>query len=286
MGPSLFEEFRAGLTALGWEDGKNIIVEAVSVDHQPERYPQVIDELVASQPNVIVVGDSAAAPRLAQATTTIPIVLTLGGNVVAAGQACSVNRPCGNITGLSLALGPLSPKRLEMLQEVAPTIRRVGFLRNSNIPETEVELEAVRAAAASLGVEIVPLQFRTPSDFDRAFQEGIDQRIDALLVMPDGVSTLNRPPILRFTSEFGLPDAYGVKNIVQDGGLLSYGADRVYNFRRAAFYVDRLLAGATPAQLPIEQPTRFELVLNRTRARQLGLTFPTEMLLDAQEVVP
>jgi putative ABC transport system substrate-binding protein len=281
----LINEFRAALPDYGREEGQNIIVESVSVDNQVERYSQVIADLVASHPDVIVVGDSSAAPLVAQATTEIPIVLTLGGNVVVAGQACRVNRPCRNVTGLSLSLAPLSPKRLEMLKEVAPTLRRVGFLRNSGIPETEFELEAVRTAGTMLGVEIVPLQFRIPADFEGAFREAIDNQIDALLVMPDGVSVLHRAAILRFTSEFGLPDAYGVDVVAREGGLLSYGADRLYNIRRAAFYVDQILRGAKPAELPIEQPTRFQLVINLARARQLGLTFPNNLLLEASEAV-
>jgi putative ABC transport system substrate-binding protein len=281
----MFDVFRGALAEYGWREGQNVVVESVSVDNQVARYPGAIAQLVLTGPDIIVVGDSAAAPLVAEATTDIPVVLTLGGNVVAAGQACSVNRPCRNVTGLSLTLAPLSPKRLEMLTEVAPRVRRVGFLRNSGIPETELELEELRAAAATLGVAIVPLQFRTPADFEGAFRDAIENQIEALLVMPDGVTTVNRARILQFTAEFRLPDAYGVNTFVRDGGLFSYGAEREYNFRRAAFYVDRLLRGAKPSDLPIEQPSRFELAINLTRAEQLGLTFPNHMLLDVSEAV-
>lgn len=284
--PPLIDLFRSGLIERGWEDGRNFTFESVSADQDPARYPQLIADLVASHPDVIVVGDSAAASLVAEATHDIPIVLTLGGNVVAAGQACSVNRPCGNVTGLSISLAPLSPKRLEMLKEIAPRIQRVGFLRNTAIPETQLELEAVQAAAPVLGVEIVPLQFRTLADFERAFQEAMDAQIDSLLVMPDGVSVLpGRRAILQFASDHELPDAYGVSNIVRDGGLFSYAADRSYNLRRAAFYVDRILRGTRPAELPIEQPDRFELVINLTRTERLGLTLPNHILLQANEVV-
>jgi putative tryptophan/tyrosine transport system substrate-binding protein len=284
-GTPLIDVFRPALAEYGWEEGGNVVVESVHVENQAGRYPEVIARLVASRPDVIVVGDSAAAPLVAQATSEIPVVLTVGGNVVAAGQACSVNRPCGNITGLSLSLAPLSPKRLEMLKEIAPEIRRVGFLRNAGIPETELELEALRAGATMLGVEIVPLQFRTVSDFDAAFAAAVEREIDSLLVMPDGVTLPNRTPILRFTAEHGLPDGYGVSNMARDGGLFAYGADRLYNFRRAAFYVDRILRGTQPSELPIEQPARFELILNLARAQQLGLTLPNHLLLDASDVV-
>jgi putative ABC transport system substrate-binding protein len=172
-----------------------------------------------------------------------------------------------------------------MLKEIAPAVRRVGFLRNSGIPETELELDELRAAARQLDVEIVPLQFRAATDFEAAFREASAQGIDSLLVMPDGVTLPNRASILRFTAEQDLPDGYGVSNMARDGGLFSYGADRLYNFRRAAFYVDRLLRGARPTDLPIEQPARFELVLNHPRAQRLGLTFPDHMLLAASDVV-
>lgn len=284
-GVPFIDVFRDSLTEYGWTDGTNIFIDAYSVDRQVERYPHVVAEVVASRPNVIVVGDSAAAPIVAAATAEIPVVLTVGGNLVAAGQACAFNRPCGNITGLSMTIEPLSPKRLEMLKEIAPSVRRVGFLRNAGIPETQIELEAVQRVAAGLGVDIVPLQFHTPADFASTFQEALDNEIDGLVVMPDSVTVLHRAPILRFTSENRLPDAYGVKNIAADGGLFAYGADRFYNFRRAAFYVDRILRGTSPADLPIEQPAQFELVINLGRARQLDLTVPRSMQLRANEVL-
>jgi putative tryptophan/tyrosine transport system substrate-binding protein len=285
-GPPLIDLFRASLTEHGWEAGKNVTFESVSAEQDTTRYPQLIARLVASRPDVIVVGDSAAAPLVAEATHDIPIVLTLGGNVVAAGQACRVNRPCGNVTGLSISLAPLSPKRLELLTEIVPGLQRVGFLRNSAIPETQLELDAVQAAAPTFGVTIVPLQFRALADLERVFQDALDQQIDALLVMPDGISLVaGRVSILRFAADHDLPDAYGVRDIVRDGGLFSYGADRTYNLRRAAFYVDRLLRGAQPAELPIEQPDRFELVINLARAERLGLTFPDHILLQANDAV-
>jgi putative tryptophan/tyrosine transport system substrate-binding protein len=214
---SLFDVFRDELPSYGWVDGQNVIVDSVSIDHQIERYPSAIAGIIASRPAVIVVGESVAAPMVKEATTEIPVVLTLGGNFVAAGQACSVNRPCGNITGLSLAFEPLSPKRAEMLKEMAPATQRLGFLRNGGIPETELELDALQRAAPALGLEIVPLQFRTPADFPSAFREATDHAIDGLVVMPDSLSVMHRAELLRFTSEHGLPDAYGVREHAVDG---------------------------------------------------------------------
>jgi putative ABC transport system substrate-binding protein len=284
-GPTQLDQFHAGLREYGLIEGQNLLLETPHVGLQPERYPALIADVIASHPDIIVAGDSNAAPLLAEATTTIPIVLTVGGNVVAAGMACAFNRPCGNVTGLSMSVQHLSAKRLQMLKDVVPGIRRVGFLRNDGIPETQIELEALEEAAANLAVQIVELRFRSPADFDAVFRAAVDEQIDGLLVMPDGVSVVNRMRILRFAAEAGLPDAHGIRIMARDGGLFAYGADRDYNYRRAAFYVDRLLRGEKAGDLPIEQPSRFELVINLARAQQLGLTFPSYMVNQAVDAV-
>lgn len=279
------EYFRAGMREHGWIEGQNYILEDRSADNQPERYPALIADLIGLPVDVIVVGESSAAPLVAEATSTIPVVLVVGGNFVTAGFSCSFNRPCGNVTGLSLSIQGLSPKRLEKLNEIAPHLRHVGFLRNAGIPETAAEEQLLRNGAAALNVEIIPLLFNRPDELEAVLADGMERGMDGLLVMPDGVTVRNRDRIIRFAAQHGLPDGYGVENMVASGGLFSYGASREYNYQRAAFYVDRLLRGAQPADLPVEQPARFNLVLNLRRADDLGLPFPPAILQEATDAV-
>lgn len=281
----MIDYFRAGMRNSGWVEGQNFVLEARSADNQPDRYPALIADLVNLPVDVIVAAESTAAPLVAEATSTIPIVMVVGGDFVKAGFSCAINQPCRNITGLSLSVGALSSKRLELLLEVAPYVRHVGFLRNGKIQETQSEEAALRDDAAARGVEITSLVFESPSDLESILTTGLANGIDALLVMPDGVTVRNREAILRFTSQHRLPDGYGADNMARDGGLFSYGANREYNYERAAYYVDRLLRGAAPRDIPIERPTRFDLLLNLPRAASLGLTFPREMLLNARDVV-
>jgi putative tryptophan/tyrosine transport system substrate-binding protein len=283
---TLMQDFRDGLQAHGWQDGLNLTLEIYAANNRVEQLSEIVNAAVASAPDLIVVGSSAAAPLAAQATQTIPIVLTLGGNVVRAGMACAVNRPCGNVTGVSLTLAPLSPKRLEYLKEIAPTVRRVGFLYFAGIPETQLEIDALQSVVSRLDVELVARGFNTPDEIPRTLQDLLAADIDALIIMPDSVSVAHRKVIADTTLEYRLPDAYGVNLAVRDGGLLAYGADRRYNYRRAAFYVDRILRGTPPDTLPIEQPDRFELHLNTARAAQLGIQPPAELLIEATQVWP
>jgi putative ABC transport system substrate-binding protein len=282
---ALTEAFLQGLADLGYVDGQNVAVDSRYANGQRERLPALIAELVQVPVDVLVLADSISIP-IAQATTsTIPIVMAISGDPVAEGIVPSLARPGGNVTGLSNMSSTLSGKRVEYLKEAAPGTSRLAVLVNPDSPTSGLQVEETAAAAHAFGVQIQALSVRRAEDLAPAFDAAVSERADGLLVLPDPVTSRERDRIVAFAAEASLPGMYGPSEFVQAGGLIAYGPDRAAMFRRAAAYVDRILKGARAGELPIEQPTRFELALNLKTAEALGLTVPRNILLDATEVV-
>jgi putative ABC transport system substrate-binding protein len=241
--------------------------------------------LVRLKVDVIVVGAEPSAQAAKRATTTIPIVMAVSFDPVGSGLMASLARPGGNLTGLATLNPELAGKRLELLKETVPGVVRIAVLRNSNNPITTPQLRETRAAAQALGLELQSLDVQGPEDFDAAFQAATKARAGALIVLSDGVTNDHRTRLVGFAAKSRLPAMYGGRPYVDAGGLMAYGANGADNFRRAATYVDKILKGAKPADLPIEQPTKFELVINFKTAKALGLTIPQSILVRADEVI-
>ena len=280
---------RQGLSAYGYTENKNIVIELRDAGGAVERLPLIIQELVQLPVSVFVLPLSNTVLMAAKATRTIPIVSTTIGDPVALGLAQSLARPTANVTGLTVYSEPLTGKRLELLKEAAPAVRRVGLLRNSDYPETARDLSEAKLVAPRLGLALVPLDFTTPQEMQLALESGVRARIDSLVVVPDSVSAAHSAAIVRFATEHRLPGVYHNERfadpaLVNPGGLIAFGPDRIYNFSRAAFYVDRLLKGTRPQDLPFEQPTRFRLAISLRAARLLNLTVPQSLLLRATDL--
>ena len=234
---------------------------------------------------IVVEGHTPAIQAAKQATRTIPIVMGVSGDPVKTGLVESLARPGGNVTGLSLLTTELAPKRLELLKEAVPTLARVAVLWNAANPVKVLDWHETQAAASALGLQLQSLEVRGPPDFAGAFDAATRDRADALVVLPDGLINSHRQQIVDFAMARSLPGMYPYREFVEAGGLMSYAPSYVNLFRRAAVYVDRILQGTKPADLPVEQPTKFELVLNRKTAQALGITFPPTLLVLADEVI-
>lgn len=288
-------EARAGLKALqeglreyGYIEGQNFILEVRAADSKIDRFPSLAKELVGLNPDVIVASNSIAARAAQQATTTIPIVVSVMGDPVGDGLVSSLARPGGNVTGLTF-LGPqLVPKRLALLKEAIPTMSKVAVLwQPGAYGERTMSdmMNEAEAAAQSLGLLLRLVEVQNPSDFDQAFQTIVEEPIDAIIVFPSPMLFTERRRIVAFAEKFRLPLMSMSKEFVQIGGLMSYGSD-ITNFNRLiAPYVDKILKGAKPADLPVQQPTKFELAINLKTARTLGLTVPPTLLARADEVI-
>jgi len=280
------QPFLQGLKDLGWIEGQNIIIEWRFAGGQAERLPGLAAELVRLNVELIVVPSTPTAMAAKNATTTIPLVSVGGNDPVALGLVASLARPGGNITGLTTSLGPeIAGKQLDLLKGAAPSISRMAALWNPATPGNALALREAEAAARGLGVELHPLEARGASNFDGAFAAMTTRRSGALLVLADVMFVTHRVRLARLAAKNRLPAMYPQKEFVRDGGLMSYGANNTDNFRRAAIYVDKILKGARPADLPIERPTKFELVINLKTAKALGLTIPPSLLQRADEVI-
>jgi len=282
--PSFLDEaFRQGLRELGYIEGQNIVIEHRSPEWKYERLPGLAADLVRLNVDVIVAASPAATKAAKQATSTIPIVFTVSGDPVADGLVASLARPGGNITGLA-TIGPeLVGKQLEMLKSVAPKVSRVAVLQNPNTHRGE--LRQAEGSARGLGVHLRILEARTPSEIEAAFAAMSSQRVDGILVLRDAVFRAQRTQITALAAKNRLPAVYGLREEAEAGGLIAYGASVPQLYRRAAAYVDKILKGAKPADLPIEQPTTFELVINLKTAKALGLTIPPSLLQRADQVI-
>jgi putative ABC transport system substrate-binding protein len=277
--------FLQGLREFGYVEGKNIAIEYRSADGRFDRLPGLAAELVRFKVDVIVASSNPAIIALKQATQDIPIVMTVVGDPIGAGFIQSLARPGGNITGLTNIAEELSGKRLELLREISPKLTRVAVLRNSTIPTHAVLWKETQAAATVLGVKLIPLDFRSSDEFEAAFAGMARERAEALIVLPDPLTTGRLQQIVDLAAKNRLPGMYPFGDFVEAGGLIYYGPSRTGMWRRGAYYVDRILKGAKPADLPVEQPTRFELVVNLKTAKTLGLTIPPSILIRADRVI-
>jgi len=283
----VIEAFREGLRERGWVEGQNIVIDYRFAEGRYDRLPDLAAELVRLKVDVIVAAPSPPAAAAKNATGTIPIVMIgAGADPVGQGLVASLARPGGNVTGLSYSVGQeIFGKQLALLTEAVPKIRRVAVLWNPAISGQAPAIEDVKVAARALGVQLQVLEARGPDDFDRAFAAMAKERVGALLVLVDSMFSFHGTRLAGLAAKNRLPAAYTNRLLVEVGGLMSYGPSFSDLWRRAAGYVDRILKGAKPADLPVEQPTRYELVLNLKTAKALGLTFPSSLLGRADEVI-
>jgi putative ABC transport system substrate-binding protein len=272
------------LRELGWIDARNVAIEYRWAEGRAERFAEIAAEFVRLKVAVIVTSGTPAVVASKQATSVIPIVFATAGDPVSTGLVASLARPGGNVTGMATLANELAGKRLELLREVVPGLRRLAIMGNVGNPFTVLELGEVQAAARTLGLEVDTLEIRRAQDIAPAF-EALKSRVDALYVCTDGLANTNRIRIN--TSALGerLPTMHGSRDYVEAGGLMSYGPNFPDLFRRAADYVDKILRGAKPGDIPVEQPTKFDLVVNLTTAKALGLTLPPTLLARADEVI-
>lgn len=278
--------FREGLGALGYVEGRNIAYEVRFAEGKLDRLPTLATEILGLKVDVIVTQGGLATAAAARATSSIPIVMALsGGDAVAIGLIASLARPGGNITGMTDEVAQLSAKRMEILMEATPKARRVAVVWNRDDAGMTLRYREIEKSARTLNVEVQPLGVREPADFQQAFAEMTRRRPDALFVVLDALTNVNRKHLLEFAATQRIPAMYEAGFLVREGGLLSYGPSADDEFRRAAGYVDRILKGTKPADLPAEQPTRYYLYLNLKTAATLGLTLPPSLLLRADQVI-
>jgi putative tryptophan/tyrosine transport system substrate-binding protein len=278
-----FPSIRRGLEALGYVEGRNILFEHRYAEGRPERLPDLASDLVRSKPDVIIAAGGDVAPFAKRATSTIPIVVITSADPVQGGLVAGLARPGGNVTGLTFVSSELAGKRLQFLKEAAPGVTRVAVLWNPDHPDGE--FPATQTAAGSLAVQVQSLEVRGRDDFTGAFAAANRERMEAVVVASSRLMTLNRARILELATQNRLLVASGWGPWAAEGGLLSYGPDLDAVIRRSAIYVDRILKGARPADIPVEQPTKFELVINLKTARRLGLTIPPSLLQRADHVI-
>jgi putative ABC transport system substrate-binding protein len=279
------EAFRQSLRELGYVEGRNIVVEYRWAEGKIERLPALADELVRLKPHVIVTAGPTVTRAAKQASSTIPIVMAFDSDPVGSGFAASLARPGGNITGLSTLAPEISAKQLELLKEIVPRLSRVAVLGTSTQPGTPQAVRSVEVAAAAFAVQLQYLDVEGPKDIEVAFREAAKGRADAVLALSSRVLLSHRKQIADLAVKSRLPAIYAQRAHVDDGGLMSYGASLADLYWRAAVYVDKILKGAKPGDLPIEQPTKFELVVNMKTAKALGMTIPPSLMLRADKVI-
>jgi putative tryptophan/tyrosine transport system substrate-binding protein len=283
--PTRVEAFRRGAQALGYVEGKNLLIELRSAEGKFDRLPALAAQLVDLNVDVIVTAGPMDTRAAKAATSTIPIVMTWDQDPVGNGFVASLARPGGNITGLATLAPEISGKQLELLKEIVPGLSRVAFLGNLTEPGSAQASRELEAAARSLGVQLQHSDVRRPEDIEIAIRAASRARAHAILVLTSPVTGAFRGRVVTLAIEHRLPAIYYRRDFVEAGGLMSYGVSQEDLDRRAATYVDKILKGARPAELPVEQPTRFELVINLKTAKALGLTIPASMLLRADQVI-
>ncbi len=286
--PHLTEAFRQGLRDLGYVEGRNVVIEYRSTEGKLERYPALVAELVALKVDVILAGSTPQTLAAMQATRTLPIVFVVAGDPVADGLVTSLARPGGNVTGLSTAGPDLVGKRLEQLKQAVPGVSRVAVLwqpGGQGERSAKDMLQGAEVAARALGVRLQLVEARGPADIDRAFSDMSRARADALTVLGTPMFYNERRRLVDLAAKSRLPAVYGLREYVDAGGLMTYGTNITDNYRRAATYVDKILKGAKPGDLPVEQPTKFELLINLKAAKALGLTIPPSLLGRADAVI-
>jgi putative tryptophan/tyrosine transport system substrate-binding protein len=283
--PNTTEAFQQGLRDLGYIEGKNVAIEWRLMDGQLSELFDAATELVGLPVDIIVATGPPAIAAARRATDTIPIIMASSDDPVGAGFVASLARPGGNVTGLSSFLSELSGKRLELLLAAFPSVSRVALLWDPNDASHAVRLRETELAAQARRVQVVSLQVGNVSAFNGAFEAALREQADGLMVAYDGFMSTHRARIVEFAATHGLPAMYDRREFVDAGGLMAYAAITAESFRRAASYVDKILKGTSPADLPIEQPMRFDFVINLKTAQALGLTIPPHVLLQATEVL-
>jgi putative ABC transport system substrate-binding protein len=278
-----FEAFRLGLRELGYVEGQNIAIESRWAEGH--RYPALAADLVSSKVDVIVAVGGAATQAAQQATRTIPIVMSLVSDPVGSGLVASLARPGGNVTGLTTVSPDLVGKQLQLLKEVAPKVSRVALLRHPDNPASAAQLREAEAAALALGVRLQTLEARNPQEIDSAFAAMTRERAGALLILAGAIFGNQRRQIAELAAKKRLPSVSWLKEYAEAGGLMIFGPNPLDLERRAATFVDKILKGAKPADLPIEQPTKFELVINLRTAKAIGLTIPPTLLQRADQII-
>jgi putative ABC transport system substrate-binding protein len=281
-----FEAFRRGLRDLGYVEGRNIVIEERYASGVYDRLPMLIAELIALKPDVIVVDGTATAKVVQAATSSVPIVFTLAADPVADGLAASMSRPGGNFTGLTFSVGyEIAGKRVDLLKEIVPAVSRVAVLANPANPTNAAYLGSARNSSSTLGFQIEAFEVPTANDLSTVFSTMMKWPADGLITLNDALFFSQRDRISELAASSRLPAVYPESEFVRAGGLMAYGPSLSDLFQRAASYVDKILKGTRPADLPIEQPTKFELVFNLKSAKALGLTIPESFLIRADEVI-
>jgi len=282
---NLVDAFRQGLRENGWIEGQNIVIEYRFAGGNYRRLPELAIELVKLEVDVIVTGGTPATRAAKDATAAIPIVMGTATNPVGSGFVASLTRPGANITGLSTTAEDVSPKSLEFLVATVPGADRIAVLSNPSNPSNTGVSRSLQAMAQDLGVRLLPVHARTPDDIQSAFAVMAREGAQALIVLPDSLLIEEGGPIAELAAETRLPAIYPFREHVDAGGLMSYGQNLADNYRRAATFVDKILRGARPADLPVEQSIKFELVINLRAARALGITIPESVLMRADKVI-
>ena len=278
------DAFVQGLRQLGWIEGRTIAIEYRWAEGRTERYAEIAAEFVGRKFDIIVSGGTEGALAAKQVTSVIPIVFAVAGDPIGTGLVASLARPGGNVTGLSNLAVDLAGKRIELLREVFPNLKRLGILANANYSGAPLERDEIKTAAGALGLDLVPFEMRRTEDIAAAF-ELFDGRVEAVYVVGDAFASANRLRISTFALAARLPTVCVQRDYIEVGGLLSYGPNFPDLCRRAAGYADKILRGAKPADLPVEQPTKFDLVVNLITARALRVTVPRPLLGRADEVI-
>jgi putative ABC transport system substrate-binding protein len=279
------QAFQLRLRDLGWVEGKNISIEYRHAEGRSDRLPHLAADLARLKVDIIVAAGGTPALAAQKATKAIPIVMTAVADPVALGLVESLARPGGNVTGLSQMNPHLAGKRLELLKEMIPRLSRVAVLWNPQLKNATLTWKEIQLPARQLGVELLSLEVRSPNEFDKAFEDATRARARALFIVGDAMVVTNLKRIADLAAKSRLPSIFNISDFADAGGLVTYGPDRSDMYRRAATFVDKILKGAKPGELPVEQPTKFELVINLKTAKAIGLAIPQELLLRADRVI-
>jgi putative tryptophan/tyrosine transport system substrate-binding protein len=277
--------FREGLQEAGYVVGRNVVLEYRYAEGRPERFKELAAELVRLKVDVIVTRGTPAVLAAKEATNTMPIVMAASGDPILSGIVPSLARPGGNVTGLSATTVEVNGKRLELLRALLPKMGRVAVLLNMANPNNVLQWKEIESVGRTLGIQAQRLDVRKADDIAPAFDAATNQKADAMVVVIEAITQANQLPIVRLAARHRLPAMYASREFVEGGGLIAYGVNYADLYRRAARYVDKIFKGAKPADLPIEQPTTFELLVNRKTAQALGLTIPQTMLMRADQVI-
>jgi putative tryptophan/tyrosine transport system substrate-binding protein len=279
------DAFRQGLRERGYREGQNVELVYRSSDGRDDRLPGLATELVSLKVDLILTRGTPAALAAKRATQTLPVVMAASGDPVGSGLVAHLARPGGNVTGLSSGITESYPKRVELLGELLPKLKRIAAIFNMGNPTVPPQWDIVRSSARSLSIEAHLLEIRRPEDLPAAFEAAAKQRAEALVVGLDGVTQANLRPIAELATKQRLPSIYPAKDYAHVGGLMTYGSSDFHMYHRAATFVDKILKGARPTDLPVEQPTKWELVINLKTAKALGIAIPSSLLLRADQII-